>query len=134
MIVQEFRAAIEERGLILVAFNNEFFTAAQTVALLFEISKHATYEKIRPASCYLKNPGEHGRSCSLTVRPSYDYRRMPRNKIFLQKLRHRAIRNFFIENVFDLRIPSRHDIPNHRQVRHRLQVFFAKSFIPADAQ
>ena len=40
----------------------------------------------------------------------------------------------FVEDVLDLRIAARDYVADHAEVRRRLQIFRAKSFIPTDAE
>ena len=134
MIMQEFRPTIEEGGLVLIAFDDKFLSTAKAIASFVEIGQHTADEKIRPPSGYVKNPGKHRSGCSFPVRSRYYDRCMPRNKIFLEKLRHRAVRNFFVENIFHLRVSARDDIPHHRKVRNGTQILLPKSFVPANAQ
>ncbi len=115
VVVQKLRPVIEERGLILVAFDDEFFAAAQAVAAFAEIRRHAANQKIRAPSGDVKNPREHGRGRGLAVRSGHHDRGVPRNEILFEQLRHRAVRNFFVENIFDLRISARDGIPDHHK-------------------
>ena len=134
VVVQKLRPAIEERSLILVAFDDEFFAAAQAVAAFAEIRRHAANQKIRAPPGDMKNPREHGRGRGLAVGSGHHDRSVPRNEIFFEQLRHRAVRQFFVENIFDLRISARDDIPHHTQVRRGLQIFFAEAFVPGNFQ
>ena len=134
MIVQEFRSAVEERGFVFVAFDDEFLAAAEAVAAIAEIRSDAADQEIRLAPRYLKNPGEHRGGGGFSVRAGDDDRGVPRNEIFLEQLRHGAVRQFFVEDVFDFRIAARDRVADHAEVRRRLQIFFAKSFVPADAE
>src|ERR1700720_3882607 len=98
MVVKELWAAIEKCGLVLVTLDDEFFSAAQSVASVVEIRNHAANEKIRAPTGDMKNPGEHGGSGRLAMGPGDDDRGVAADEIVLEKLRHGTVRNFLIED------------------------------------
>ena len=134
MIVEKFRAAIEEGGLVFVALDDELFPAAETVAAVAEIWGDAADQKIGLAPGDVKNPREHGGGGGFAVRSGNHDRGVARDEILLEELRHRAVGQFFVENIFDFWIAARDYVAYDAQVRRRLQIFGAKSFVPADAQ
>ncbi len=84
MIVQKFRATIEERSLVLVAFDDELFPAPESVTAIVEVGDHAAYEEIGPPSGNVKDPRKHGGGGRLSVRAGDDNRSMARDKIILE--------------------------------------------------
>src|ERR1700722_10958007 len=112
MVVQEFRAAIEKGGLVFIAFADELFPAAEAVAAVAEVGSHAANQEIGAAPSHMKNPGQHGGGGGFAVGSGNDDRSVPRNKIFLEQLGHGAVRNLFIEDVFDLGIAPGDDVAN----------------------
>src|SRR6516162_10810483 len=67
LIVEEFRGFIPIGAIVLVAFEDEFRTAPEAVAFA-EILGDTADEEIWVFSCYLEDPGEHGRGGSFAVR------------------------------------------------------------------
>ena len=122
MVVQEFRAAVEEGGFVLVAFDDEFFPAAEAVAAFAEIRSDAADQEIRLASGDVKNPGEHGRGGGFAMRAGDDDRGVAGNEIFLEKLRHRAVGQFFVEDVLDFGIAARDHVADDAEIRRGLQI------------
>src|SRR5579871_2108978 len=61
-------------------------------------------------------------------------RTVSRDKKILQELRHRAIRNFLVENFLHFRIAPRNRVPNHAQIRHRREIFLAIPVFPRNSQ
>src|SRR5690348_16606429 len=59
MIVQEFRRLVEERGVVFVAFHNEFITATKPVAAIPEIWRYPANEEVGTPSRDVENPSEH---------------------------------------------------------------------------
>src|ERR1700722_447858 len=116
MVVEKFRAAIEKRSFVFVAFDDELFSAAEPVAAIVEIRDYATDKEIRPAPGDMENPGEHGGGGSLAVRSCNDDRGMAADKIVLEKLRHRAVRDFFVEDDFQFRISARDHVADDDQI------------------
>src|SRR5580700_9781812 len=101
MVMEKLRATIEKGRLIFVAFDDELFPAAQPIAAIVEIRNHAANQKIRSPRGHLENPGEHRGSCGLAMGAGHHNRSATPDEIVLQKLRHRAIRNFLVENEFE---------------------------------
>ena len=50
MVVQEFRSLVEKRRVVFIAFDDEFFPAAEAVAAVAEIRRHAANQEVRPAA------------------------------------------------------------------------------------
>ena len=134
MIVQKFGAAIEKRGLVLVAFDDELFPAAESVASVIEIRDYAADEKIRPAAGDMENPGEHRGGGGLAVGSGHDDRGVAADEIVLEKLRHRTVRNFLVEDDFQFRVATRDHVADDDEIGDRPQIFFAETFVPGDAE
>src|SRR5713226_4308747 len=98
MIVEKFGATIKESRLVFVAFDDELFAAAKPVAAIVEIRDHAADQKIRTPRRNVENPGEHRSGGRLAMRARDDNRSVAADEIILEKLRHRAIGNFFVED------------------------------------
>src|SRR5579863_6889241 len=126
MIVKKFRPAIPECRLVLVAFENKFFAVLEPVAFA-EILCHATNKKVRLVPRNMKNPRQHRRRRCLPVRSAHHNRMLSRQKFFFKHLGQRPIRNFPIEHFLKLRIPARDDVPNHDQVRLRIEMLRVKA-------
>ena len=84
MVVEKFRAAVEEGGFVFIAFDDEFLAAAEAVAAFAEIRRDAADQKIRLASGYVKDPGEHRCGGGFSVRSGNDDRGVLGNEIFLE--------------------------------------------------
>ena len=134
MVVQEFRAAIEERGVVFVALDDELFPAAQAIAAVAKIGNDSANQKIGAAAGGVKNPGEHGGGGRLAVGARDDDRGVPGNEKFLEQLRHRAVGDFFVENEFDFGISARDHVADDGEIRRGLQILFAVAFVPANAE
>ena len=78
MVVQKFRPVIEECGIVFVAFDDEFFAAAEPVAAIAKIRGHAANQKIGTPPGDLKNPGEHRGGGGFAVGARDDDRRCGR--------------------------------------------------------
>src|SRR5216684_9409356 len=133
MIMKELWPPIPERRLILVAFENEFRAATQSVTLP-KILRHAPHKKVRLLPCRFENPCQHRRGRGLSVGPADDDRVLPRQTHFLQYLRQRAIRDFSVEHLFEFGIPTRDNVANDRQIRRRLHVRRIKRIEKRDPQ
>src|SRR2546422_572658 len=106
MVVEEFRAAIPERGFVLVPFEDELFTAAESVALS-KILGDAANQKVRLLPCRVKNPGEHRRCGGFAMRSADHDRVLARKKEFFERLGQRTIRNGPVEELFEFGIATR---------------------------
>src|ERR1700678_4612358 len=102
VVVQKFRCAVEKRRLILIALDDELLPAAEPMAALAEIRSYTADQEVRPTSRYMKNPGQHSRRGGLAMRSSHDDRGVTRKKIFFQQMRHRTVRQLFLEHLFHL--------------------------------
>src|SRR5208283_5296447 len=134
MVVQKFWTAIEEGGLVFVAFDDEFFPAAEAVAAITKIRRHTAHQEIGFAPGDVKNPRQHGRGGGLAVRSGNHDGGVARDEILLEELRHGAILQFLVENIFNFWIAARDYVAYDAQVLRRLQIFGAKSFVPADSE
>ena len=70
-VVKKLWLFVEERGIVLIAFQDEIVAATQRIAAA-EILRHAPDQKIRPASGNLEKPGEHRGGRCLAVRAGND--------------------------------------------------------------
>src|SRR5580700_4552843 len=134
MVVEKLRPAIEKCRLVLVALDNELFATAEPVAAVIEIRDYATDEKIGPAPGNTENPGEHGGGRRLAVSAGYNDRSVAADEIVFEKLRHRTVRNFLVEDDFQLRVAARDHIADNDQIWNRLQIFRAEAFVPGNAE
>src|ERR1019366_5190619 len=71
MIVEKFRAFVEKRGVVFVAFQNELAAAAQTITFS-KILRQAANQEIRAASGDVQNPRKHRSGGGFSVRAGYD--------------------------------------------------------------
>src|SRR3984957_17181927 len=126
MIVKKFRPAIPERRLVLVPFENKFVAIFKPVTLP-EIFGHAANEKIRLAPRNMKNPRKHRRCRGLAMSAAHYDRMLSRQKLFFQHFRQRSIRNLAIEHFLKFRIPARDDVPDHNQIRLRIEMLRIKT-------
>ena len=58
----------------------------------------------------------------------------PGNEIVFEQLRHRAVGNFLVEDVFDFRVAARIRVADDAEIGRGLEVFFAEAFVPLDAE
>ena len=73
MIMQKLGSFIEIRGIVFIAFDDEFFAAAESIAFVAEIRDYSADKKIRMAVCDMKNPGKHRGGGRFAVRSgNYD--------------------------------------------------------------
>ena len=134
MVVQKLGSLVEESGVIFVSLDDEFFPPAEAVTPVAKIRRDAADQKIGPATGGLQDPRKHGRGGRLAVRPGNYDRGAAGKKIFLQQLRHRAVRNLVVENAFHFGIAARYRVADHRQIRHGRQIFLAVAFVPRNSQ
>ena len=133
MVVQKFRPLVEKRGIVLVAFEDKFVSAAQAEAAP-KIFGHAADQEIRMPPGVMQNPGKHGRRRGFSMRAGDDERIVARQKEFLERLRKRTIRNFAIEDRFDFRIAARQRIAEDNDVRRGIEIGGVESVRPANPQ
>src|SRR6185312_2569778 len=115
-IVQELRAFVEERGIVLVAFKNEILAISQVKAAA-KIFRNSANQKGRMRSRVFKNPGEHGRRRSLAVGAGYDQYFFAAQKFIVQKLWQRAKRDALIEHMFEFNIAARDRVAHNHEIR-----------------
>src|SRR5580693_4175482 len=113
MVMEKFRAAIEEGGLVFIALDDEFLASAEAVTAIAEIRRDTADEKIRPPSCHLENPSQHRRCRGFSVRAGDHDRAVLRYEKFFDDFRHRAIRNLFVQDVFELGIAARNHVADY---------------------
>src|SRR5689334_2058675 len=97
MVMEKFRLFVEIRGVVLIALDDEFLAAAESVTPVAEIRHHAADEKVRTPPRDMEYPGKHRRRRRLPVRPGDDDRIVAGQKVILDDLRHRTVGNFLVQ-------------------------------------
>lgn len=122
-VVDELAAFVEERGVILVAFQDEPRRVGEPRALT-QVGRDTADEERGIQSGALEHPGEQRRGGGLAVGAGDDQRAFPAQKAFLEQLRQGAITQLVLQHEFCLRIPARNRVADHHQIRAMGEVGF----------
>src|SRR4029077_5549302 len=134
MVVKKLGPAVEERGLVFVALDDELFPTAEAIAAVVEIRNHAAHQKVRPPPGDVKNPSKHRGGSRLTVSSADNDRFVSGNEKILKKLCHRAVRDFLIEDIFQLRIAASDHVADNYKIGRGLKIFLAIAVAPPYSQ
>jgi len=122
--MQKLGSLVEERRIVLIAFQDEVLPLPQSEAAA-EIFRDAAYEKGRLLARGLKNPREHRSSRRLAVRAGHhDGLACPQKQIG-QRFRQRAKKNALVQHVLQFHVASGDGIAHHHPIRARLEVGFS---------
>src|ERR1700686_1445638 len=132
-VVHEFRALVEERGIVLIGFDDEERLLAEPRAKA-EILRQAADQKSRRQSRVLEDPGEHAAGRGLAVSAGHpQYPALAQYRIG-QPLRPRGIRQVAIEHGLDHRHAARHDVADDDDLGLELELFGVVALDQFDAE
>ena len=132
-VMKKFRSLVEERRVILIAFDDEFLAIGDGKAGA-EIFRNPSHQKRRIASRKLKDPRHHAGCRGLSVGSGNHQRVVSANEFLMHHLRHRDHREALIEQVLKLRIAPRDGIADHHQIGRRNKILLAEGLQDRDAE
>ncbi len=114
-VVDEFRALVEERRVVLVGLDHEERAVRQSCGNR-EVDGHATDQESRFQSRVLKDPREHRRRRRLAVRAGNRQHPLVVQDVLVQPLRPGNVGQAGVQDRFDQRIAARDDIADDEYV------------------
>ncbi len=136
-IVDEFRALIAERGIVLVSFDDKerrIAVFAGQTRRYAEVHRHATDQEARTQARVFEDPGQHRGCGRLPVRPGDSKHPAPVQHIVSQPLRTGNIGQPTIQNLLKQRIAARDGVADHVTIRTQRQLFDTVAFDQIDSR
>ena len=133
LVVEEFCGFVPIGGIVFVAFENEFGTAGEAVALA-EIFGDTADEEIRMLSRHVEDPGEHGGGGGFSVRAADDDGMLAGEKFFFEDFGQRAMRELAVEHLFDFHIAARNGIADDDKIRRGSEILGVERGSVLDAE
>jgi len=123
--VQELRALVEERRVVLVAFEDEVLTIAEAKAAS-EVFGDAADQKRGLKCSGFENPRQHRGRGRFAVRSGNHQNVFADQEFIVQNLRQRAERNAFVEQALQFDIAARECVAYDYEIRTGLRFVAAK--------
>jgi len=120
-VVQEFRALVEECGVVLIAFEDEVF-AITKMKTRTEIFGDASDQERRLQSGGVENPGKHGCGGRLPMSSGDDQHFFAPQEFVVEQLRQRTEWDALVEQVLEFDIAARHSIADHNEIRAGFEI------------
>ena len=131
--MEEFRAFVEEGGVVFVAFENEMFAFTEMKAGA-EIFGDAADQKRRVESGGVENPRQHRRGCGLAVSSGHDQHFFADEEFVVQQLRQRTEGDALVEEVLEFDVAARHGVADDDQIGARVKILRVERLCHGDAQ
>ena len=135
-VVNELAALVEERGVVLVGFDDERRAWAHGTQSRghAEVQRHAAHQEARLQPGLLQHPRQHGRGGGLAVRAGNRQHMAALKHVFSQPLRATGVGRAGVEHGLHQRVATRHHVADHEQIRLQCQLVGTKTFGQRDAK
>jgi hypothetical protein len=134
VVVEELRALVEERRVVLVAFDHEI-GAGSELEVLIEVQRDAADDHARIAAGRLEEPRHQRGRRRLAVRAGDDDRVLPADEEVVDRLGHGGVRQVELQGRGRLGVRARRDVADDHEVGpKRLQVLLRIALQHGDAE
>ena len=120
-VMQKLWSLVEQRRIVLVAFQNEMHSLAQ-METRSKVFRNPSDEKRRLHPRRVKNPRQHRGRRGLSVRSRHHQHFLVQQEFLMQQLRQRTEGYALVERLLYFDIPPRNRIAYHNQIRTRLEI------------